>query len=590
MANDTKALLPQAAEGRVSKPAKWTTKSRVFFLLKFYWTFYVLFWLLPRLICEHFGPSSPPGGYVDPDGACPQVDALEPAGANGELWANLSALYAEDSYEKRAISWLSGAVRVPTETYDDMGPVGEDERWDTRGPFHEYLLEAFPTIHSSLKLTKVNTYGLLYEWPGTDSTLKPILLMGHQDVVPVNPDTVDQWAHPPYSGYFDGESIWGRGSSDDKSGLIAILATIETLLEHKFQPTRSIVLSFGFDEEAGGPQGAKPLAEFLLDKYGKDAFALIIDEGAGYVEQFGGIFATPGIGEKGSANVKIEIHTPGGHSSIPPKHTSIGMLSSLLVHLEANPFPVHLSRGTPVYQTLQCVAAHAPDVPPKLRRALVKGRKSDRQLRKAEEIVFENNALKALAGTTQAADIVAGGVKSNALPEQATALVNHRIATDSSLKDLRAHYPGLFKHLASSFNLSYTAFDATILDSKATFGDLIVSSPYALEPAPVTPTDADAKPYALLSGSIRTTYAKRREAKGLEAEKVFVAPGIMSGNTDTKYYWDLSKHIFRYNHHNQGTGGLGRIHTVNESMESESFLEVILFFTTLILNADSADL
>ena len=77
-------------------------------------------------------------------------------------------------------------------------------------------------------------------WKGSDPSLKPLLLLAHQDVVPVNPDTVDEWTHPPYSGYFDGQSyciriydtlsdeltgerVWGRGSSDDKSGLIGIL-------------------------------------------------------------------------------------------------------------------------------------------------------------------------------------------------------------------------------------------------------------------------------------------------------------------------------------------------------------------------------
>jgi hypothetical protein len=130
-------LPPPQADNQPKK--KSTTWSRILFLIKLYPTFYAVFWLLPRLIWAHYGP-------VDASGECPQVDAVAPSGINGELWANLSALYAQDSYEERAIAWLSDAVRVPTETFDEMGPVGEDERWETRGPFHEYLLEAFPMM------------------------------------------------------------------------------------------------------------------------------------------------------------------------------------------------------------------------------------------------------------------------------------------------------------------------------------------------------------------------------------------------------------------------------------------------------------
>ncbi|EIN04704.1 carboxypeptidase S [Punctularia strigosozonata HHB-11173 SS5] len=549
--------------------------------------------LLPRLVHQRLFSSRLlllPDSLVQ--GTCPQVGAIFPAGPNGELWGKLSALYAQVDYEERAVAWLSDAVRIPTELYDDMGLVGEDERWEAFRPFNEYLVEAFPRIHSTVKLTKVNTYGLLYEWLGTDADLKPLLLMAHSDVVPVDPATADQWAHPPYSGHFDGERIWGRGSSDDKNGLIAAMAVIETLLEHDFQPRRTIIMSFGFDEEGGGPysQGAQALANLLLDRYGKDAFAMIIDEGSGYVEQFGTVFAIPAIGEKGYANVHVEVKTPGGHSSIPPAHTSIGILSSLLVHLESNQENAHLIRTEPLYQYLQCVAEHAPDVSRDLRTALVKGRHSDRALREAEKIVFQDAETKALAGTTQAVDVIYGGVKSNALPEQAAAIVNHRIATDSSLGAMRARYIHLLAPLAAAFNLSYTAFGTSILGpTTETLGELIVTNPDGLEPAPTVPTDPGAKPFALLSGTIRATYAKRREALG-GAREVLVAPGIISGNTDTVYYWDLSAHIFRYNHNDLGTGGLGNIHTVNESMGVESFMEEILFFTTLILNADDAEL
>lgn len=88
-------------------------------------------------------------------------------------------------------------------------------------------------------------------------------------------------------------------------------------------------------------QGASSLADYLLSTYGKDAFALLIDEGcvffpylcpcghvlnnsnhpAGFGEKFGGIFATPGIAEKGYTDVRVEVTSPGGHSSVPPPHT-----------------------------------------------------------------------------------------------------------------------------------------------------------------------------------------------------------------------------------------------------------------------------
>lgn len=61
-----------------------------------------------------------------------------------------------------------------------MPPVGQDPRWEVFAPFHDYLSTAFPLVHSTLSLTKVNTYGLLFEWTGSDTSLKPILLAAHQ--------------------------------------------------------------------------------------------------------------------------------------------------------------------------------------------------------------------------------------------------------------------------------------------------------------------------------------------------------------------------------------------------------------------------
>ncbi|KAG9104365.1 hypothetical protein FRC06_003171 [Ceratobasidium sp. 370] len=108
-----------------------------------------------------------------PEDYCKQVDAFDAS--------NWTAAYDVDGFEAKAAEWLGGAVRIPTESFDNMGPGGDDDHWLIFDKFHKYLEEQFPGVHKTLKLEKVNTYGLLYTWPGSDSSLKPLLLMGHQD-------------------------------------------------------------------------------------------------------------------------------------------------------------------------------------------------------------------------------------------------------------------------------------------------------------------------------------------------------------------------------------------------------------------------
>ncbi len=83
-----------------------------------------------------------------------------------------------------------------------------------------------------------------------------------------------------------------------------------------------------------------------------------------------------------------------------------------------------------MYLKAQCLAAHAQGLPTALRKALLSSEKSDRALRAAEKILFQDRLFKSLVQTTQAIDLIQGGVKTNALPESAWAVVNHRIATD----------------------------------------------------------------------------------------------------------------------------------------------------------------
>lgn len=107
------------------------------------------------------------------------------------------------------------------------------------------------------------------------------------DVVPVLKETEYQWEQPPFSGEYDGKYIWGRGSSDDKSTVTSVMGAIELLLEGGFQPTRTVVLGFGHDEERGGMRGAPAIRDWLLNKYGKGSMAMLVDEGSGIAEVSG---------------------------------------------------------------------------------------------------------------------------------------------------------------------------------------------------------------------------------------------------------------------------------------------------------------
>lgn len=81
-------------------------------------------------------------GTVSSSG-CVQPDALRPS---DKLWKTVGDEYTTPEFRTRAIDWLAGAVRVPTESYDKMAPVGEDPRWEAFAAFQPYLAKAFPQV------------------------------------------------------------------------------------------------------------------------------------------------------------------------------------------------------------------------------------------------------------------------------------------------------------------------------------------------------------------------------------------------------------------------------------------------------------
>ncbi|MFT4860706.1 MAG: carboxypeptidase PM20D1, partial [Algoriphagus sp.] len=111
--------------------------------------------------------------------------------------------------------------------------------------FHRFLAETYPLTHAHLSLEKINTYSLLYTWEGSDPSKKPIILMSHQDVVPVDQPTLGAWEADPFEGKITDTHIIGRGTMDDKGTLIAVLEAVEKLLSENYVPTRTIYIASG---------------------------------------------------------------------------------------------------------------------------------------------------------------------------------------------------------------------------------------------------------------------------------------------------------------------------------------------------------
>ncbi|KAG5418963.1 hypothetical protein I9W82_003682 [Candida metapsilosis] len=527
----------------------------------------------------------------NPDGLCPIVPKLNVTDiVNAKT---LKYILHDEDYHKQERERLLGAIRIPTEVYDDMTIpksiknshklVQSDPRWEPFLKFHEYLNSTYPLVHKHLKVDKINHLGLVYTWKGKDSSKKPIILAAHQDVVPVQRETLDQWTYPPFKGGFDGKYLYGRGVSDCKNLLIGLLSTIELLLsEGKFHPQRTIILAFGYDEESAGT-GAGEISKHLLSKYGSDSILQIIDEGNESYQEIEGLkLILPATGEKGYLDSVVELFTPGGHSSVPPKHTSIGIMAQLITEIENNPFSPLLTQVNPIMGQLFCLAEHSPNLNKDLKRNILKAQVDANANKKVVEYLNSNRETKYLITTSQAIDVVEGGVKSNALPEHVSILINSRISVEESVQDVIEKYQFHIESIAKKFQLGLILNGKEVI-SPTDNGYFNYSLVEPLEPAPVSPINGES--WNLFGGALRYLYEELVFPKSKDT--FVVAPFLSTGNTDTKSYWDLSRNIYRYQ---PGLpNGASGIHSVDERLVFDGHFHIIAFYYYYLQMIDQAN-
>lgn len=398
--------------------------------------------------------------------------------------------------------------------------------------------------HERATLEKVNTLGLVYTIEGSDPSLKPTLLAAHQDVVPVPDEST--WTHPPFAAVYDGEWLWGRGASDDKNSLTALMSAVETLLsDEEWKPTRTIVLAFGFDEECSGYRGAKTIGEFLTDRYGDDGIAIILDEGGLGMQliENNTLYALPAVLEKGHVDIWLELSVVGGHSSIPFPHTGIGIVAEIISKLEDNPYEPELLEDSPVHHHLQCFARHSPTYQPEITR-LVKAGDLDGL---AKELIQFHRAGRYMIQTSQSVDLIQGGQKINAMPEHVSLGVNYRVAPQDSIPEVQHNLVKTIQAVVEKFDLHVKAFEgdekyesyasgpghksAAKSSEKVDYkGTLTLKASEKFEVTPTAPTGDEV--WKTFAGTIRHVFKT-------EGREVVPVGEIMTGNTDTRHY--LSK-------------------------------------------------
>lgn len=513
---------------------------------------------------------------------CAGFKALRPA-----FNKSLNHILYNQDYKMSVIEKLAGAVKIPTEIFDfTPSPSDDPEAWVHFQELHEYLETQFPYVYEKAQVEKIDGFGLLFTWQGSKPDLKPLLLMAHQDVVPVEPNTVDMWTHPPFSGFYNSSEdlIYGRGTADIKQLVVSHLEAVERLMLDGFKPQRTIMISFGCDEEASGSCAAK-IAQHIEKRYGANSIYAILDEGGQVGEVDGVYFAEPVTSEKGYLDAEITVFTPGGHSSVPPDHTSIGILGELIVDLEKDPYDILIEENNPALETIKCFIKFGAIKDEEIAKHLSKN-----NLKKLGTALDNRLALKYLFKTSQALDIVSGGIKANALPESATVLVNNRIGMHSSVNETLGHIMKHVQSKAETYDLGIKVLagryskeeTAEVIKPVTESGRFVIRLLDPLEPAPFSPTSGS-QVWDIISGTTVSTY--KQKLFGGEDAKVYITPALSTGNTDTKSFWNLTRNIYRY------SGSLqykeSNEHTVDEKNSGLSLLSGVAFMYQYIPNVDA---
>ncbi|XP_067913450.1 N-fatty-acyl-amino acid synthase/hydrolase PM20D1-like isoform X1 [Heterodontus francisci] len=470
---------------------------------------------------------------------------FSPAGKHRTgFWGNAEPAFAANfslTERTQLLNNLKGALRMPTvaRSVTDFNISALEE-------FRDYLPKVFPTVFSSNLVHHeiIANYSHLFTVRGSNDSLQPYMLIAHLDVVPV---LEEEWEVPPFSAEEQNGYLYGRGTLDDKSSAMGILQALEFLFKRGYKPYRSFYIGIGHDEEVGGNSGAKNIATVLQSRGVKLSF--LLDEGSvilnGVIPGLDKPAAVIATSEKGYVTISLSVSMPTGHSSMPPKESSIGILAAAVSKLENNPMPRMFGQGP--------------------ERGLLEHLSS--QLRFPLNVVMANLWLFAplvsrmmetkpstnsIIRTTTAVTEFHAGVKANVIAPSARATVNFRLHPVHKLQQLLNQIQNI---------ISDERVKIEVLDHHPSL--------------PMSSYDDTSFGYQVIKGTIGNIFPE-----------VAVAPGLCIAGTDTKHYQKLTRQLYRFIPMILNEEDLTRIHGVNERISVKNYEEIVQFYFHLMQNSD----
>jgi carboxypeptidase PM20D1 len=433
----------------------------------------------------------------------------------------------------RAVGKLQALVRIPTVSDRDPALV------DT-GVFDELLTELaaqFPLLHERLELTRVDTHGLLFRWPGRSDS-RPVVLMAHLDVVPVEEDA--PWQHPPFGAEIHGGAIWGRGTLDDKGAVVGICEAVETLLERDSVPAQDVWLSFGCNEEVSGTAARLAVAE--LESRGVRPWLVVDEGGAVASEAFPGVGApigVVGVTEKGVTSIELRVDGRGGHASTPARMGPTARLARAITRLDRAPMPASVPEPT-----LELFRRMAPHATLALRPLLANAARLRPVLTRA--LVAAGPEPAAMTRTTFAVTTLSGSPALNVIASTAKAGVNIRIMVGDTVA-------GVLEHVRR-----------TIDDDQVQINVVEQN-----EPSPVSPVDDDA--FRLLESTIVEVFPD-----------AVPAPYVMMAATDSRFFTALCPRVYRFAPFRMTKAQRESIHSYDEHLGVDALVDGVRWYQRLI--------